>query len=184
MATTQGAEHTVEAAEAGGLPQLNFDTWPTQIFWLVVTFAALYFILNRLALPKIAETLQARQEQIAGDLDLAAEFEQKAKEAEAAYHAALNEARGEARKIADKTQDEIKARLATATAEADARIAARADESAVRIDAIRQDARTQATRVAEETAAALVSRFGPAGAGESANVSSAVTAEIAQRFGG
>lgn len=180
------SSHTETVAEeaSGGLPQLDFDTWPSQIFWLVIAFGALYFILTRLALPKIAETLQARQDQIAGDLDLAAEYEQKAKDAEAAYHAALNAARSEARTIADKAQAEIRSQLDAAIAEADARIAARADESAARIDAIKADARAQAATVAEETAAALIGRFGPAGAGDASSLAQTVAAEIDQRFGG
>ncbi len=173
-----------DAAEAGGLPQLDFTTWPSQIFWLIVSFTALYFLLNRVALPKIAETLQARQDQIAADLDLAAEFEQKAKEAEAAYHAALNAARAEARKIGDKAQSEIKSELDAAIADADARIAERVSESAARIEAIRQDARRQAASVAEEAATALIERFGPSGAADAGNVSSVVSAEIDRRFGG
>lgn len=171
------------AAASGGLPQLNFETWPSQIFWLIVSFGALYFILSRLALPKIEETLQARQDQIAGDLDLAAEFAQKAKEAEAAYNAALVEARGEARKIAEKTQAEIKSQLDAALAEADARIEARTAQSAERIAAIRADARNQAITVAEDVANAVVSKLGPSGA-SGGNISSVVATEIDRRFGG
>ncbi|MCI4664369.1 MAG: F0F1 ATP synthase subunit B' [Neomegalonema sp.] len=173
-----------EAAASGGLPQLDFSTWPSQIFWLVVSFGALYFILSRLALPKIAETLQARQDQIAGDLDLAGEFEQKAKEAEEAYNAALASARAEARKIADKTQAEIKTQMDAAMAEADARIEARATESTTRIAAIRDDARAQATTVAEDIAGALIAKLGPAGGVDASAISGAVSTEIERRFGG
>ena len=177
------SEPTGAGQASGGLPQLQFETWPSQIFWLVITFGALYFILSRLALPKIEETLRARQDQIAADLDLAAEYEQKARDAEESYNAALAAARGEARKIADKAQAEIRAELDAALAEADARIDARAAESAERIAAIRADARNQAESVAQEAAGAIVSKFGPAGAG-GANIASTVSDEIARRFGG
>jgi hypothetical protein len=30
-----------------GMPQLDFSTFPNQIFWLVVTLIAIYFILTR-----------------------------------------------------------------------------------------------------------------------------------------
>lgn len=170
-------------AGSGGLPQLQFENWPSQIFWLVVSFSVLYFVLSRLALPKIAETLSARQDQIAGDLDLAAEYDQKAKDAEAAYRTALNTARTEARKIADKAQAEIKTQVDAAMAEADTRISVRAAESAERIKAIRQDAKQQAATVAEDVALALVAKFGPEGAAP-APVSGAVSEEIERRFGG
>ncbi len=31
------------------MPQFNFDTFPSQIFWLLISFAALYFLLVRTA---------------------------------------------------------------------------------------------------------------------------------------
>jgi F-type H+-transporting ATPase subunit b len=49
MATdTYGAEH---GAEAAGMPQLEFSTFPNQIFWLVIALIAIYLILSRVALP-------------------------------------------------------------------------------------------------------------------------------------
>ena len=38
--------HAADAA-SGGLPQFAFETWTSQIFWLVVTFAVLYFVLAK-----------------------------------------------------------------------------------------------------------------------------------------
>ena len=55
----------------GGLPQLDADTYPTQIFWLVVTFVILYLIMSKVALPRIAEVLEERQERIADDIETA-----------------------------------------------------------------------------------------------------------------
>jgi F-type H+-transporting ATPase subunit b len=34
-------------AAAPGMPQLDFSTFPNQIFWLVVTLVAIYFILSK-----------------------------------------------------------------------------------------------------------------------------------------
>ena len=39
---TQDAEHAAEASV--GMPQLDFSTFPNQIFWLVVSIVVLYFI--------------------------------------------------------------------------------------------------------------------------------------------
>jgi F-type H+-transporting ATPase subunit b len=50
-------------AEAGGagMPQLDFSTFPNQIFWLVVTLVVIYLILSRVALPRIGAVLAERQ---------------------------------------------------------------------------------------------------------------------------
>lgn len=168
---------------SGGLPQLNFETWPSQIIWLAISLVALYFILNRFVLPRVSATLEERRDTIAGDLDLAAIYENKAREAEASYKAALEAARGEARRIADKTQAEIREQLNAAIAEADKRIEAQAALSAERIDNIRAEAGQQAREVAEATAAALVEKFSPKGV-DAGSIASAVRDALQSRSGG
>ncbi|MDP0928757.1 F0F1 ATP synthase subunit B' [Paracoccus onubensis] len=167
-AATTAAEHTEEAAEAAahgsesasGLPQLDFSTFPNQIFWLIVTLAVLYWVLSRIALPRIAAVLSDRQGAITGDLMAAEEFKQKAKEAEAAYDKALADARAEAQKIVEANRAEIQKELDAAVAHADAEIGARAAESEKRIREIRDSAANDAREVARDVTAELVSSFG------------------------
>ena len=42
--------------KSGGLPQLNPADFSPQLVWLALTFIALYFILARVALPRIARS--------------------------------------------------------------------------------------------------------------------------------
>ncbi|MEM9708720.1 MAG: F0F1 ATP synthase subunit B' [Pseudomonadota bacterium] len=155
MATEAGAEK----AEVG-LPQLDFSTFPNQIFWLVVTLVVIYLILDRIALPRIASVLAERQGTITNDVAAAEDLRQKATEAEAAYEKALADARAEAQEIAAKARAEIQADLDDAIAKADAEIAARAAESETRINEIRDGADAAVIDVAKETASALVSALG------------------------
>lgn len=41
--------------EGGGLPQFNYTTFPSQLFWLVITFGVFYWIMHRNFAPKIDE---------------------------------------------------------------------------------------------------------------------------------
>ena len=41
-------------AEGAKMPQLDFSTFPNQIFWLLITLVVIYFVLSRIALPRIA----------------------------------------------------------------------------------------------------------------------------------
>ena len=41
---------SVNAAESGGMPQLNPEFWLSQIFWLTITFGILYIVLAKLKL--------------------------------------------------------------------------------------------------------------------------------------
>ncbi|MGO4852593.1 F0F1 ATP synthase subunit B' [Phaeovulum sp. W22_SRMD_FR3] len=167
------AGHTAEKA---GMPQLDFSTFPNQIFWLVITLVVIYWVLSRIALPRIGAVLADRQGTISGDLSAAEELKMKAKEAEAAYQAALVEARSEANKIVTAAKAEIKAELDASIAQADAGIAAKAAESEARINEIRAGALAAVEAVAKDTAAEIVAAFG--GAVDPAAVSEAVSARL------
>lgn len=161
----------------GGLPQLNLDTFPSQIFWLILAFFALYWLMSKIALPRIASVLEERADAIAGDLDRAEELKRKAEEAEAAYKQALADARAKAQAIAAETRAEIQKEVDAATARADAEISARAAEGEKRIAEMRETAIQGVREVAEETAIAVVERILPGVADDQA-VRSAVHARL------
>lgn len=172
MATTDTAN---EAAKAG-MPQLDFSTFPNQIFWLLVTLVVIFFVLRSVALPRIGGILATRRGQISGDLAAAEELKQRALEAEKAYNAALVSARAEAGKIVAAAKAEIQADLNAAIAKADAEIAAKTAESATRIDEIRAAASEVVASVAKDTAAELVVAMG--GAVDARAIEAAVTARL------
>jgi F-type H+-transporting ATPase subunit b len=149
-----------ETETATGLPQLDTATFANQIFWLIVTMLVLYWVVAKIALPRIGAVLSDRQGAVTGDLMAAEEFKLKAKEAEAAYDKALADARAEAGKIVAANRAEIQKELDAAIAHADAEISARAAESEKRIREIRDSADTDAREVARDVAAELVRSFG------------------------
>ena len=179
MATAYAATAAEGAAEQGsaGMPQLEFSTFPSQIFWLVVAMVVLYFILSRVALPRIGSVLEARSDAIADDLDRAAEFKRRADEADQAYQSALAEARARAQEIAAKTKAEIHKEVDAAIADADAQITARTAESEKRLSEIRESAAENVQAVAIETANALVNAVAP-GTADRAAVKDAVSAQL------
>lgn len=152
--------HGAEEAASGGLPQLDFSTFPNQIFWLLVTLVAIYLILSRIALPRIGTVLAERAGTITNDIAMAEELKLKAQEAEGAYNKALADARSEAQKIIAEAKAEIQAELDEATAKADAEIAARAAESEARINEIRAGALAAVKDVANEAARDIVAALG------------------------
>ena len=113
-------EGTANAAEsAPGMPQLDFSTFPNQIFWLVVTLIVLYLVLSRVALPRIATVLSERHGAIQRDLDKAEEMKRSAIEAENTYNQALADARVKANDIVNEAKAEIQKDLDKAIAKAD-----------------------------------------------------------------
>lgn len=163
---TEPAEH------AAGMPQLDFSTFPNQIFWLAVTLVVIYLILSRIALPRIGSVLAERSGTITNDLGAADELNQKAKAAEAAYEKALADARAEAAKIVAETKVGIAADVAVELGKANVRIAARTAESEKAIAEIRASAIENVSAVAKDTAEALVASLG--GTADAAAVAAAV----------
>lgn len=85
--------HEAAAGSSAGMPQLDISTWGNQIFWLLVALVVIYFVLSRVALPRIGAVLAERSGTITNDLAAAEELKQKAVAAEKAYNDALAKAR-------------------------------------------------------------------------------------------
>ena len=143
-----------------GMPALCGDWFANQIFWLVVTLVVIYFVLSRIALPRIASVLAERQGTITNDVAAAEELKQQAADAEAAYEKALADARAEANRIASEAKAEVQVEIDAAMQKADAEIAARTAESEARIAEIRESATAAVRDVAKETAEAVVASMG------------------------
>ena len=82
-----------------GMPQLCGEWMGNQIFWLLVTLVVIFFVLSRIALPRIAAVLAERQGTITNDIAAAEDLKVKAVEAEDAYNKALADARTNAHAI-------------------------------------------------------------------------------------
>lgn len=159
-----------------GMPQLCADWMGNQVFWLVVALIAIFFILSRIALPRIGAVLAERAGTITNDLAAAEELKQKAVEAEAAYEKALADARVAAAQIVADAKAEIQAELDGELAKADAQIAEKTAESEKAIAEIRDGAAKSVTAVAKDTAKAIVASMG--GTADAKTITAAVTARM------
>jgi F-type H+-transporting ATPase subunit b len=158
------------------MPQLDFSTFPNQIFWLVLTLIAIYFIMTRMALPRIGAVLAERAGTVTNDVAAAEDLRNRAKAAEAAYEKALADARSEANRIIAAAKAEMQAELDAELAKADAQIAARTAESEKVLAEIRDQAVSSVVEVARATAGEIVSAFG--GTVDEAAVRAAVDAQV------
>ena len=173
--TEDVGQAAVETAKVG-MPQLDFSTFSNQIFWLVVTLVVIYFILSRIALPRIGEALADRAGTITNDLAEAEELKQRALEAEKAYEKALADARAEAQSMNVAMRAEIQAQLDVELAKADAQISARTAEAAVALAEIRSTAMVSVKDVAKATTKEIVAVMG--GKVDAKTVTSAVTVRM------
>lgn len=154
----EAAHAAGEAAhsEGGGLPQMDVTTFPSQIFWLVVTFGLLYWIMSSLVLPRLGAAIEERRDRIADDLDRAAESRRLAEEAEAAYNRSLADARAKAQAIAAETREEVGAEVAAMQKDAEAKLSSKAEAAETRIEAMKKSAAAKVREAASDTTRAVI----------------------------
>lgn len=111
------------------MPQLAFEDWAPQLMWLAISFIALYVVMARVALPRIATVIEERRDRIASDLDEADQLRQSTEEAIAAYEQALAEARSRAHAIAQETRDELSREVEAEKMDVEKRIAKKTEEA-------------------------------------------------------
>ncbi|MCF6293301.1 MAG: hypothetical protein L3J04_07905, partial [Robiginitomaculum sp.] len=101
-----------ELASSGtGMPQLDFSTFPSQIFWLAIAFGILYLALSRIFIPRIGGVLEERCDRIADDLDMAVSMKADADAAVIAYENSLKKAAERANSIAADNKSKISAEI-------------------------------------------------------------------------
>ena len=153
---------SVMAASAPGeakLPQLDIQTYPSQIFWLVVTFIVLYVLVSKVAVPRISEVLGEREERIADDLDKAETLKKEAEQVRAEYENALTEARDKAHSATREAQEAAAKSGALAETEAQAKVVAMLKTAEARIAVARTDALGNVRSVARDVAGDAVSKL-------------------------
>ena len=155
-ATTEahGGEH-----ESGVFPPFDPATFPSQLLWLAITFAALYLLMSKIALPQIGGILADRKARIDADLAAADASRQKTDAAIAAYEAALAEAKAKAQGIANSTRESIQADLAAKRSAVEADLTAKVTAAEARIAGTKAEALTHVDEIATETAQTVVTQL-------------------------
>ena len=91
-----GSALAADAEHSSGMPQFDVRLFPTQIFWLVVSFAVLYFLMAKLVLPRIGSVIETRERAILSDLEAAQKANDAARAAGVEQEKTLTAARTEA----------------------------------------------------------------------------------------
>ncbi len=145
--------------KSGGLPQLNPADFAPQLIWLAITFVALYFILARVALPRIGEVIEERRDRVQRDLDAAERFKKDTDAALAAYERALSEARAKASSMAKEMRDKLTAETDKERSSVEGHLSAKLADAETRIAATKAKALSSVHEIAADTASAVVSKL-------------------------
>jgi F-type H+-transporting ATPase subunit b len=120
-------------AAAEGMPQLNFHDYAPQLVWLTIVFVVLYWVMSRLAVPAISDTLKGRQAKIQGDLDATGRANDDTRALVENYQKRLADARENARRVIREQAEADAAAAAARGAEQHERLAAQVAEAERRI---------------------------------------------------
>lgn len=144
---------------SGGLPQLDLTTWPTQLFWLVVTFVLAYILISRLVTPKIGAVFEERTARITGDLSKAKEAEEAARSTREAYEDELASARASSAAQAKAAMEEANAAAAKQEAELDKKLARKIKTAETKLAKTREEALAGLEEVAGDAAMQAVQQL-------------------------
>lgn len=146
--------------ESGLFPPFDPAYFPSQLFWLAITFGLLYWVLASMILPRLSANLERRSDTIADDLDQAARLNEQAEEAKQALEVSLAQARTKARETAAKAEEAMGEEIAAETRKVDAAIDKKLEAAETRISEVRAEAMANVQTVASEATKIILGKLG------------------------
>jgi F-type H+-transporting ATPase subunit b len=141
------------------MPQLDATTFIPQLIWLAITFIALYFIMAKIVIPKIADVLQDRQERVDDDLEKAEKLRNDAAEVLEAYEKTIAEGRAEAQTILREAADRMDTQATERQAALAEKLAQKTADAENQIRAAKEEALGNILSVSAEAAQAAALRL-------------------------
>ncbi len=150
MAAASGTE------SAQTFAPLDTSTFPSQLFWLFLTFGVLLLLLAKVLLPRLGGILEERSNRIADDLDAASRMQREAELAGKAYEQSLGDARAKAHNVAETTRASVTAELEAEMQKADEQTALQMQRAETKIQETRETALASVDEIASQTAKAVL----------------------------
>ncbi len=163
VAKAQAQAHTAVpdvAPEAhGAFPPFASETFASQLLWFAVAFGLLYYVMSRIALPRVAAIMESRSQRIAADLAEAERLRAESEAAGAAYEKSLNAARAKAKAIAQEMREALTAESEARRKALEAELHERLVVAETTIAARTAEAMGSVRGIAADTATAIVERL-------------------------
>jgi len=113
---------TLASEKKAGLPQLDFDTYPSLIFWSIISLVIGYFLMAYLVTPQIKSIINLRETNIQNDLIKAKTSNEESKkiknevsknqaEINLNSQTLINEALLETKKLLDKSEKQVSEKI-------------------------------------------------------------------------
>lgn len=141
------------------MPQFDPAVWSPQLIWLAISFVALYFLMARVALPRISDVLEEREFKISDALRKAEGLRDDAEDAAAEYERMMADARAKAQEEVRAVREQAAAEAAKRHAELNERLAEEIAAAEGHIAEARDKAVASVREIAEELSAAAIERL-------------------------
>src|SRR3954466_7561673 len=141
------------------MPQLDVETFPSQLFWLAVTFVVLYVLMSWIGLPRLTAAIEARRQRRGEGLARAAQLKSEAEAANAAFQRTMAEARAQAQAVLKETSDRLATEAAQRPRTRAAALAQQVDEAERRIPATKQQALAEVRGIAVDVGRSIVEKL-------------------------
>ena len=148
-----------EDQQSAGLPQMDISTFPSQIFWLIVTFSILYVFMWKFVIPKLRITIEERRDKISNDINEAEKLKSEAEEILNKYKSKITSSNQDAVKIiaeAKKQSDEYTEKVKR---DNKSKINAMIEESNIKIAEQEEKSKSEIEKATLETIKSISEKF-------------------------
>lgn len=156
---THVGAHAEQPQHGGAFPPFETHTFLSQIIWLALAFGLLYYLMDKVALPRMQAILHNRSARLSADLDEARRMKDEADAAGAAYQKSLSDAQDKARTIAQETRNALGQETETKRKSLEAELNEKLGAAEATIRARTAEAMGTVRGIAGETASAIIERL-------------------------
>ena len=144
---------------AVGMPQLDFSTFPNQIFWLVVFCVVLFAIVKFFIIPRMEDIFANRRKIIDGNIAKAEEIRLRVSEIEKQIEEELQKAKSQCDEIMNTSGNNIKEQMAAALEESKMTTTQLIKEAEGRLKELRDGSEAAIEKISEELASEIISKI-------------------------
>jgi F-type H+-transporting ATPase subunit b len=153
---TAGTEVPGGPAPEAVFPPFDPNNFGAELIWLAITFGAIYYLMSKVALPRVGNILAARKDKIESDLAAAAKAQDDAATAAAAHEKTLAEAKNKAQSMGQAAHAEVQARLDSRRHALEAELNSKIAAAEEQIAKTKSAAMSNVDAIATETAQAVL----------------------------
>lgn len=144
---------------AVGMPQLDFSTFPNQIFWLAVFCVVLFAIVKFFIIPRMEDIFANRRKIIDGNIAKAEEIRLRVNEIEKKIEEELQKAKSQCDEIMNTSGLNIKEQMALALEDSKIATSQLINEAELRLKELRDGSETAIEKISEELASEIIKKI-------------------------